>query len=138
MKVKIELAINRTSGRDDNRPISVRIGDSISGCHFLEANFRLDDFMEILTGRGGITGEGDYYPDVPVGCTQESKEEIIPRPKSYKESAEDDEILAPFEVRGWKARRSDLHNPHHWVGTDKVRVLFTRFIRPDGGVWGVS
>ena len=82
MKVKIELEINRTSGRDDDRPISVRIGDSISGCRFLEANFRLDDFMEILTGRVGITGEGEYYPDTPVGCTQESKEEIIRRPKS--------------------------------------------------------
>ena len=138
MKVKIQLEIGRTTGRGDEAPMSVRISDATSRCQLLEAFFRLDDFMEILTGRSGITGEGEYYPDTPVGCTQESKEENVRRPKSYEESAEDDEILKPYEVNGWKARRSDLHNHHHWVKTDKVRVLFTRFIRPDGEVWGVS
>lgn len=138
MKVKVELTISRTTGGRDETPMCIRISDATSGCRMLEANFRLEDFMEILTGRAGISGEGEYWPDVPVGCTQETKEEVVPKPKNYKESPEDDKILKSYEINGWVARRSDLHNHHRWAGEGRVRVTFSRFIRPDGGVWGVS
>lgn len=138
MKVKLELTINRTTGGRDETPISVRVEDATSGCRMLEAYFRLDDFMEILTGRAGISADGEYWPDVPVGCTREHKEENVRRPKNYKETPEDDEILKPYEVNGWIGRRDDLHNHHRWVEKNKVRVSFSRYLRPDGGVWGVS
>jgi hypothetical protein len=136
MKVQFGLEISRTSGGRDDRPISVRISDDTSGCRILEASFKLADFMEILTGLGGVTGEGEFYANAPIGCTPEHKQEVVSRPKGYKaNSEEDDRILKPFEVDGWKARRDDLHNHHHWVGTEKVSVSFDRFIRPDGSVW---
>jgi hypothetical protein len=138
MKVNFELEINRTTGGRDERPISVRVSDDLSGCRILEVYFGLAEFMQILTGSSGIVAEGEFYTNTPIGCTPEHKEEIVPRPKGYKESKEDDKILAPFEIEGWKARRSDLHNHHRWVGPDKVSVSFNRFVRPDGTIWEPS
>jgi hypothetical protein len=139
MKVNFELEINRTSGGRDDQAISVRIGDDLSGCRILEVYFGLAEFMEILTGRSGISAEGEFYPDNPIGCTPEHKEEIVPRPKGYKRNDKEvAKIVGPFEVDGWKARTDDLYNHHHWVGTERVRVSFSRFVRPDGSVWGRS
>ena len=135
MKVDFELEIHRTTGREIERPMSIRITDNTSGCRILEVYFGLADFMDILTGRCGLHAEGDFYSTNPIGCTREHKEELVPSPKGYKpDEVEDSAILAPFEVEGWKARREDLHN-HHRSNKDKQRVTFTRFIKPDGSIF---
>lgn len=140
MKLNLELEIHRSMGREDDRPMNVRISDDTSGCRILEVNFSLADFMDILTGRSGVSAEGEYYPDMPVGCTREHKEEVLPRPKGYdRNSKEVDRLIAPFEVDGWRGRKEDLHNHHRWTSDTKgvrgVRVTFSRFVRPDGTVW---
>jgi len=135
MKVDFNLEIHRSHGGQHDRPIYVRVEDFTSGCRILEVNFGLAEFMEILTGLGGIHAEGDFYEDSPVGCTREHKEEMVPKPSGYERNQEEAaKILALFEVDGWVARTDDIFNHHRWA-KDKVRVSFTRYIRPDGSVW---
>jgi hypothetical protein len=138
MKANLELEIHRSIGGNDDRPMSVYITDRTSRCRILEVRFGLAEFMNILTGRAGVEAEGEVYLNSPIGCTPEHKEELVPRPKKYNDQKEAAGIVKPFEVNGWKARLEDLHNHHRWAEDAKVRVTFSRFIRPDGSIWEPS
>jgi hypothetical protein len=138
MKANLELEIYRSIGGTENRLMSVYITDQKSHCRILEVSFGLAEFMDILTGRGGLSAEGELYLDNPLGCTPEHKEELLPRPQKYNDEKEAAKLIKPFEVDGWRARPEDLHNHHRWAGENQVQVTFSRFIRPDGSVWESS
>jgi hypothetical protein len=134
-----ELSIGRQSGRGDDMPMVITIEDKTSGTRVLEARFSLEGFMRALTSQSGIEGVGKLFGG-PVGYNSETKHEIVPRPElfSKKEKQTSAEILAPFEVEGWKGDKDDLQNHHGWVGKDKVRVLFRRWVNESGEIWGAE
>lgn len=135
-KVQLKVSINRSSGWDEAHPIRFEINDATSHCRVLEFKMSLEDFARAVTGLSYVPAFGEVFDDNPIGCTSEHKEELVPRPRSYgKDKAKAAELLAPFEVDGWKARNDDIFNPHRWVGDDRVAVSFTRYINPDGSVW---
>jgi hypothetical protein len=136
MKANFEVHISRVHGHDtDGKEILLSVTDRASRARILEAYFGLADFMEILTGRIGNSA-GDFYEDTPVGYNREHKEETVPRPKLFTPNRYEEKIiLSPYEIDGWKGRVEDLYNSRRWVDTDRVSVVFSRFVHPDGTVW---
>jgi hypothetical protein len=136
MKVTFELEIHRALNGRDEFPISVQITDHTSSCRILQMDLGVEQFGEILFGRSGLRAEGELWLDNPIGCAPQHKNEAVPRPRKYPPiKQEEDKILAPFEIDGWRGNRSDLHNHHRWVDDKLVSVSFARFINPDGSVW---
>lgn len=129
-----ELSINRTSGSDEETPMRITIEDSASGTRVLQASFSLEGFMRALTSQGGIEGKAILFSG-PVGYKSETKHEILPRPKKFKDDKETQAILKPYEVDGWMGQNSDVHNHHRWVGDNQVQVLFRRYVNEAGEIW---
>jgi hypothetical protein len=129
------LSISRSHGGDEKTPMSVYVEDDTSGTRIFEAYFTLADFMSALTGSYGVRGKAKLFHG-PVGFKQETKTEVVPRPKGYKTDPKEIEVLfTPFEIDGWRGDVSDAYNHHHWVGENKVSVGFRRYVNAEGKIW---
>lgn len=124
------ISLSRTHGGGHGALIHISIIDQISRTEFFDGFMSVEDFGNMITGLGFRPIEFEFRPD-RVGMRPENKVEIVDRPKSYDSKTKQNEIdkaLAPFEVDGWRADRSDLTNHHRRVGNDKVRVRFFRHV----------
>lgn len=129
------VTISRASGGPaDAEPIHITIDDEISGCRVLDLYMRLDEFAKAVTSSQGKASIR-HFRSAPVGMKAENKTEIVPYKHAYGKDHSEDEAkaLGPFEVDGWRARRSDLSNHHHYVSEGKQRVTFFRHVNPDTG-----
>lgn len=127
------VQISRASGGTiDHTPIHIEIQDEISHCRVLDIYMSFEEFAKALTSS---IGKADirHFPDSPIGMRAESKTEIVPFESGYP-AAESDitKALKPFEVDGWKARRSDMTNHHHRVSGGQ-KVVFFRHVNPKTG-----
>lgn len=106
--------------------IQIEFGDELSGRRFLRAKVKLADFAEALTGLGYVDCEFELTPD-EVGKVRETKTERIQADGYSLTDEQKIAILAPYEVDGWRAQRSDLGN-HHKGSQGVYSVAFVRFV----------
>jgi hypothetical protein len=126
--LKGKIIISRASGgQADDKPIHISIEDDLSGCRVLDIYMALDEFAKSITASYGAA-DIQHFPMSPIGKKVENKSEIVPFNWTLRTSKEEeDAALAPFEVDGWKARRSDLTN-HHCRTNKGQRVVFFRYV----------
>jgi len=130
-KLKGGLTISRPSGNLDFAYIEIRVNDELSGSQFVSVRVPLAEFAEALTGLAHVDCEFDLRPDL-VGMRRENKEEFVPGgiPYTAREAQQKiiaAELLAPFEIDGWKGREADLFN-HHRRNSCGARVTFVRYV----------
>lgn len=128
MKLKGKISISRPFYGDGKKGIEITIIDDTSGCEFLSASMTMESFAECLTGLGHTECDLEFRETAPIGKICEVKEEIVPKPKGYKDRGEAVKLLAPFETEGWKGRIDDMFNHRRWSGTNHVRVTFVRYV----------
>jgi hypothetical protein len=130
-----KISISRHS--DDY--VYIEIIDKSTGEQLLEVKLTLVEYAWASTGLGHTPCEYEIRQEICAiaGHIREVKEEKLPRPehgnmKNCYAQVAASEILAPYEIDGWVARRSDLFNSHRWCDDDKVMVTFVRFVPPRG------
>jgi hypothetical protein len=132
-----QITITKVSGNMPiPRPVYIELTDSASGAQFAKAEVSLEDFAAAVLGHHLINCEFEVYPETPFGLVTETKTEII-EPRPERAGTEEGraslaaELLAPYEVHGWKGRTSDLFNSHNWTREGNgVRVVFSRYVDP--------
>lgn len=113
--------------------VHIEVSDRSSGMEFLKVDMTFEEFGNVMSGLGYVDCEFELRNTNLVGCKRESKEEKIQlRDKEFiiRDESRQNELLAPYEVDGWVARRSDLEN-HHKIKNNIVTVVFTRFVEPE-------
>lgn len=123
----------------DREGAVVRIDDDSSGIRVLEVKLSLEEFAYALMSHGYIECEYDanYRNAAYFGSEVAVKSEEVPFDMYSSTASKRSEgaiakALAPFEVDGWEARRSDMTNGHCRVkgsAEPLQRVVFTRFMR---------
>lgn len=126
--LKGNLSITRPHYSDGTKLIHINLTDESSGCQVVEIRLSPEQFAEVLVGSSQRGCEFDFNDSGVIGKIREYKEEIVPRPKKYKDKEEVAEILKPFEIDGWKGHKEDVTNSHLWVGTGNVMVGFHRYV----------
>jgi hypothetical protein len=125
--LKATLQISRASGgRYDEKPMHITVTDELSGCRVCELYMRLDEFTKALMSSEGKASM-EYYTNAPIGMKAENKTEVVPCEFTVYGDENIDAALKPFEVDGWKARRSDLSN-HHYSVKGGQKVTFFRHV----------
>lgn len=113
-----------TIGRSSNDVIRISIEDDDAGITFVTAEMSPADFGMMITGLSGVDAEVTVRGLDLVGTRREHKEEFVPCKGSPTDKTA---LLAPFEVDGWGARKSDLGNYHRYSrDPEGYRVMFTR------------
>ncbi len=135
--LKGKITISKVTSNIEPDFISITIVEAKSRCKAIEAKLSFENFTKALTGQGHIDCDLVFNDSGVIGKTREIKHEIIPRPESYKDLVDDNInkgnyqcvlALQALQIDGWEVRRSDIDNFYNWVGSDKVKVLFIRYI----------
>lgn len=128
--LKGKISVSRFStNKEPYHGISIEITDESSGTLVVEVTMTPEQFGNAISGLGHVECLFDFGNSDLIGKRREAKTVAIPLNKSpYKlQDSEIDDILADYEVNGWKARRSDFKNSHKY-GKDLVNVVFVRFV----------
>ena len=129
------IQISRASGgiRDD-MPVHITISDESSGCRVLEIYMSLEEYAKATFSSQGQCVIEHYPNGCFIGMKSENKTEIVPFDMFKDGRAEGaiDAALKPFEIDGWKARRSDMTNGHDRVKGGQ-KVVFFRYVNPETG-----
>jgi hypothetical protein len=136
-KLDAQLTISRPQYGDGRKMIVIRLDDVLSSCGIVDIYIKPEDFAECLTGLSMVPCTTEVDLDRPIGKKREHKREIVSRPefdrKNLKAAAQ---LLAPYEIDGWKGDLSDLFNSHRWVlaedGQWGVSVQFVRHVESQG------
>lgn len=126
-KLTGEVRLVRVTGSADF--FSIQVTDKKSGLRVVEVQIRPEDignFVSTLAAQCEIL----YDDSGKLGLRREIKEEPVNLPPSGA-ALETDEVLADYEVDGWKARRQDVTNPHRQFAKDGqwyATVLFERHV----------
>lgn len=133
MKLKGRISIHRfQSNIPPHHGIGIQVEDEDSGVRFLEIEMNAEQFGNAITGQGNTECEFELRGTQYVGMISQNKTELIPLgDKEYivKSAARKAELLAPYEVDGWKGRERDLENHHNYDNkTNSIRVSFDRFV----------
>jgi hypothetical protein len=133
LNLKGSISIKHPHFSDGRQLIHIELIDEKSACPAIEVHLGLADFADALTGRGLVECDFDFNNSGVIGMVYEHKEELVPIPEML--FRDDDkriaEVLAPFEVDGWKGRTRDLvnHHCHSRKGTQNyASVVFTRHV----------
>lgn len=122
---------------------TIEIEDESSMIRFVEAQFSVKDFANLMTNREAECTFNLHGIDC-VGMKREHKTEPVPFDYDYKVLRKDraglddcqrsplaDKALKPFEVDGWKGSPSDLFNGHRTArgATGKTQTVgFVRWV----------
>jgi hypothetical protein len=108
---------------------TISIRDESSYLNFVTVEVDLKDFAEALLGLSEVDCTFELRNVESVGKVRETKDVIIQVTYAYKLSKEEiADLVAPYEVDGWRVHnRSDLTN-HHRRSGDGQRVTFIRFV----------
>lgn len=124
----VRATIVQTAPSGADHDVSIRCEDKVSGITFIEIQMTVEQFGKMLHAPTLADCTVILRGTDKLGWAHESKVEHVVAPYSVK-NADKDEILAPFEVDGWRARRSDLGNGHRRRGNG-FAVVFTRLVPP--------
>jgi hypothetical protein len=138
--IKGSISISLMHGRDNERPIEIRVTDEVARVRAITVSMTLEQFAQAITGHGHCECIIEHFSDGGlVGTVGENKEENVPVPtfddqrknKNWKAKA-----LKPFRIDGWHEREGDIDNythRHFFDGKqDFQRVVFFRNVRKDG------
>lgn len=133
MKFPGFITISRILSNREDDTISITVIDAVSRCEFVEILVSVEDFGFAITGRSEVDCKVEFREKAPLGKRRETKVELIPEPKEYKEKPEEYvPLLAPFEVEGWKGQVDTLYNSHNSAtgpnGESMRRVTFVRYV----------
>jgi hypothetical protein len=145
--LKGNISLSRTSSNVEemHNKVHITLEDELSSAQVVSIWMELKEFAMMITGLSSITCTFEFNDGGVVGMKREYKivEIEVPNdwyPRLNKDMAlskpwEVSDLLAPYEVDGWKARREDMFNHHNRVYTkDRTwyRVAFVRFVSTDG------
>lgn len=117
------------SNGDQSTGITISLVDELSNSECVEIHCTVEALGMALTCSQQEC-EFEWRPQV-VGKRAENKTEIVPISFTEKNEKKIAKALAPFEVDGWHARRSDLGNHHCRIPDGKhQRVVFFRHVAP--------
>lgn len=126
--LKGKVRISRwTGGGNPHTGITISLVDEISRSQCVEIHLTIEALGMCLT-QSEQECEFEWRPDV-VGMTVENKTEVVLYDCTNKDQKVLDKALAPFEVDGWKARRSDMSNHHRRTPSGEQRVVFLRHVK---------
>jgi hypothetical protein len=131
VNIKGRLRLGVTTSNQEDDYASLEITDDDAGVQFLSGKCSLEAIAQALLGRREIEIDLTLRGLEKLGTIREHKREVVPydcyqSPRTEEHIAE---VLAPFEVDGWQARRGDLWNGHCRVGLEKAqRVGFERWV----------
>lgn len=113
--------------------VSIRVREDRSSVEFFEAEVEMAEFGALITGLSGQPIRFQVRGADRLGMDLETKTEFVPCEEypRHDDNAAKDRALAPFEVEGWSARRSDLGNSHCSSERDGVpgyHVVFRRHV----------
>lgn len=137
--MKGTIRISRTSSNRGPDTIRIYLEDTISGAQFVTAELTPHDLAMALTGMGDTPCTFEVRGLRVLGKQREVKTEKVPVPDGWlfaKDGPTSTELLAPFEVDGWRARLGDLTNHHRCTtldGAPAYSVTFTRHVDPETG-----
>jgi hypothetical protein len=130
---KASLTISRASSTTGPDTIYFQVTDEVSRSVILQLEMSPEQFALALTGLAVRPASAEWCVE-NLGKRREVKEEVVPF-SGYSNSSDEEKAraLAPFEINGWCARRSDLGNHHRIDAANPAgyRVVFTRFVEPD-------
>lgn len=122
------LSINR-AGDGLEYWMSIKLEDVSSGITFLEVRLSLENMMKALTNLGNIDCTFKLRGIENVGKGYEHKTELVKVKRTFGITDEEvDEVVQPYEVDGWSARKSDLKNHHNYLKDGYIKVHFSRFV----------
>lgn len=132
MKLQGTMIISRPQDSTGREYMSLQFVDETSHVQFLEVEIELDAFTRALTSQTQPCTL-ELRGLQRIGATLEHKTERIKIPERLpRDGSQDDQYLQPFEVDGWSAHRSDLHNHHRLAFAQDgyvARVSFNRHVR---------
>lgn len=135
MELKGKINISRMQKSNNDQYIELSLEDDAAGVTFVKAVLTLEDFAKALTGQGYIDTIITPRGLDLVGTIRQTKTEFVPGVTNWDVRQNSDilkEMVAPFEVDGWKARMSDLTNYHHSQVVNGVKghnTVFTRNVK---------
>lgn len=120
---KLAGLVSITRYSDETFRIEVR--DRDARIVFLEIEMDPGDITRALSGRGDLPATLTIRGLDLIGTRAENKMEIIPVPVEYLYNwkGQEPEILAPYEVDGWKALPEDLRNAHNYLSEKEAKKL---------------
>lgn len=141
MNKRMKAEIIQTAPQGDGAAdVTITLTDEESHIQFLEIHMTLEEFGRMLHSPTHAECEFTLHHTKHLGWKAENKSVCVPLPSQsigYRLTEEDqDAILAPFEVDGWRARRDDLTNFHRRVrqGDEHCAlVTFFRHVPPEEG-----
>lgn len=140
-----KLCISRPNCYGGEEYVEITLQDATSHSMMVEIKVPLAEFARALTGFSNQPCRFDVGAVEAAGSVYQYKTEIVRgRGDLFRSGPErdriEDEALAPFEIDGWRARRSDIGNGHRAVrgesteaGAWAYSVTFFRNVRPDDG-----
>jgi len=136
MKLPGQVTITRRSTPRGSEFV-IAIIDRRSDVQFVEASLTAEEFALAISSLGHRPCTLNLNGLHNIGKLSEVKQEVVPIPEGvrYKDDDAATKILAPHEVDGWRAHRSDLWNGHRRAGKNAQTVTFRRHVdAPDGYV----
>jgi len=135
-KLRGHITISRLSSNDPEvraAPVRITIEDRTSGFQVAEVEMSLKNFAEALLHVAHIDCDINLTVDERIGLERETKTARVPLPENgipYKKGEREavvEEMVKPFEVDGWRARREDAVNVRrHRDGC--AAVTFVRYV----------
>lgn len=123
----MQIDISRCSSNEREDFITVRLTDRGSSISFVEVEVSMADFAAAVTGHGAIPCTGEVRGLQLVGTTHEAKTVVVPglTHETWKVRAQ---LVAEYEVDGWKADMAEGMNHHRVRGVDGYEVWFHRYV----------
>ena len=127
-----QIMLCRSSGLGDD--FHLRLTDNLSRCVVVDVRIEPKDIADLMSTHHTAC-RFQFNDSGVIGMTAENKTEIVGLSKETYKLSDDDiqTLLAPFEIDGWKGRKSDITN-HHRHGRDAETgvpfsaVTFTRHV----------
>lgn len=135
-ELPMRLSITRATGHAGDY-IRITLTDAASQCLLARAEVSPEEFGLAVTGFGERPCLVEVFPDAPIGKRHEHKTVEIPWPyPTFVDKADlrrkAQEVVAPFEVDGWRCvRLDDAQNSHRTVFHEDqccVRFSFDRWV----------
>ncbi len=132
------IHVGRVFGYGVTRPISIEIGDDLSGTRICDIELTLEQYGDLVSGSGTVDCQIEIYDCRNVGKKLESKVEFVPfiwggwHKKKAELKLAAAKAAKPFMVDGWDSYRlSDFDNHHCSTeknGAKGQNVVFWRYV----------
>lgn len=140
------ISIGRVSSNTQGEFVQITVTDDASHCQLIEVEMDMTHFAEALMNLSHRPCLVEVNDSPHIGMLSENKTELIPIPKDIdfpftslhgrskdyekKERASNarmDEVLAPFEIDGWRASRGESADLSQHASSRSLRKRYRIF-----------